>query len=258
MCELLGMSAKRRRAVNALLREFYSHAEAHPHGWGLARFSDAGMPSVEKEPIRATESAYLKNRLSEPIDEKTFLAHIRFATVGHLEYKNCHPFTTVDNRGRMWTLAHNGTIFNGAALNDYMGIQYGDTDSERVLLHLIGRIDHAQNHRHHALDADERFDVLASAIADLAKGNKLNLLIYDGEVLYAHVNFRDSLYFLQDEDAVLFSTRPLGAGNWKPVPFTRLVAVQDGELIREGKPHGHEYIYNSEDYRLIYMDFARL
>ena len=258
MCELLGMSARRRRAVNVLLREFYSHAEAHPHGWGLARFSDAGVPSMEKEPIKATESAYLKNRLSELIEEKTFLAHIRFATVGHLEYKNCHPFTTVDNHGRMWTLAHNGTIFNGAALNDYMGIQYGDTDSERVLLNLVDRIDHAQNHLHRALDAKERFDVLDTAIAALAKGNKLNLLIHDGEALYAHVNFQDSLYFLQDENAVVFSTCPLGAGNWKPVPFTRLVAVQDGEFVREGGPHGHEYIYNPEDYRLIYMDFARL
>ena len=83
-------------------------------------------------------------------------------------------------------------------------------------------------------------------------------LDHDGEALYAHVNFQDSLYFLQDENAVVFSTCPLGAGNWKPVPFTRLVAVQDGEFVREGGPHGHEYIYNPEDYRLIYMDFARL
>ena len=258
MCELLGMSARRRRAVNVLLREFYSHAEAHPHGWGLARFSDAGVPSMEKEPIKATESAYLKNRLSEPIEEKTFLAHIRFATVGHLEYKNCHPFTTVDNRGRMWTLAHNGTVFSGAALNDYMGIQYGDTDSERVLLHLVDRIDHAQNHRRHALDADERFDVLLSAIAGLAKGNKLNLLVFDGEVLYAHCNFRDTLYVRREDDAVTFSTRPLSDGRWEPLPFTSLVAAKDGEIVRTSPPHGNEYFYNPEDYRLVYMDFARL
>ena len=258
MCELLGMSARRRRAVNVLLREFYSHAEAHPHGWGLARFSDAGVPSVEKEPIKATESAYLKNRLSEPIKEKTFLAHIRFATVGHLEYKNCHPFTTVDNSGRMWTLVHNGTIFNGAALNDYMGIQYGDTDSERVLLNLVDRIDHAQNHLHRALNEKERFDVLFTEIAVLAKRNKLNLLIFDGEILYAHCNFRDTLYVCQDDDAVTFSTRALSAGRWEPVPFTSLVAAKGGEIIRTSPPHGNEYIYTPDDYRLVYMDFARL
>ena len=54
MCEMLGISAKRRREVNAMLREFFSHAERHPHGWGLARFPDtAGLdapiaPLVEK------------------------------------------------------------------------------------------------------------------------------------------------------------------------------------------------------------------
>ena len=258
MCELLGMSSKRRRAVNALLREFYSHAEAHPHGWGLARFSGGLVPTVEKEAVKATESEYLKAILAEPIEERILLAHIRLATVGHIEYENCHPFTVTDNRGRIWTLVHNGTIFNGAALNDYMGVQYGDTDSERVLLHLVDQIDRTQNHRCHALDADERFDVLLSAIAGLAKGNKLNLLIFDGEVLYAHCNFRDTLHVCYEDDSVTFSTRPLSVGKWEAVPFTSLIAAKDGEIIRTSPPHGNEYIYNPNDYKMVYMDFARL
>ena len=255
---MLGMSAKRKRRANGLLGEFYSHAEAHPHGWGLARFPADAVPAVEKEAVKATESEHLKRILAEPVEERVLLAHIRLATVGHIEYANCHPFTAADNRGRIWTLMHNGTIFNGTALNDYMGIQYGDTDSERVLLHLVDRIDHAQNHRRRALDADERFDVLLSAIAGLAKGNKLNLLVFDGEVLYAHCNFRDTLYVCREEDAVTFSTRPLSAGRWEPVPFTSLVAAKDGEIVRSSPPHGNEYIYNPDDYRMVYMDFARL
>ena len=55
-----------------------------------------------------------------------------------------------------------------------------------------------------------------------------------------------------------FSTRALSAGRWEPVPFTSLIAAKDGELIRTSPPHGNEYIYNPDDYRLIYMDFARL
>ena len=51
MCELLGFSSRKKRRRNDLLREFYSHAEAHPHGWGLARFPDGGAPLVEKEPV---------------------------------------------------------------------------------------------------------------------------------------------------------------------------------------------------------------
>ena len=39
---------------------------------------------------------------------------------------------------------------------------------------------------------------------------------------------------------------------------TRLVAIKDSEFVREGMSHGNEYIYNPEDYRLVYMNFARL
>ncbi len=104
----------------------------------------------------------------------------------------------------------------------------------------------------------ERFDVLASAIAALANGNKLNLLVFDGDVLYAHTNFRGALHFLKDEDSITLSTNPLSHGDWKPLPFTRLVAIKAGEFVREGPSHDHEYIHNPEDYRFVYMNFARL
>ena len=278
MCEMLGISAKRLLSANGILRAFFSHAEQHPHGWGLARFPHTGGPGagpatvapagdppswlqpplIEKEPVKATESETLRHILDETIDDPTILAHIRFATVGTMEYANCHPFTATDNRGRIWTLAHNGTIFNGPELNAYIGIQYGDTDSERVLLHLIDRIDREQIRLGRSLDEEERFGTLAAVIAELSKGNKLNLLIYDGEVLYAHCNFRGSLHFRQEADAVTFSTRPLSGEGWEETPFTSLIAVKDGEIIRTSPPHGNEYIHNPEDYRLVYMNFARL
>ena len=37
-----------------------------------------------------------------------------------------------------------------------------------------------------------------------------------------------------------------------------LSAAKDGEIVRTSPPHGNEYIYNPEDYRLVYMNFARL
>ena len=258
MCELLGFSSKKKRRLNDLLREFYSNAEAHPHGWGLARFPDGGVPSVEKEAACATRSDALKSMLAEPVEEQALIAHIRLATVGHIEYENCHPFTETDNSGRIWTLAHNGTIFNGPELNDYIGIQYGDTDSERVLLHLVDRINVAQNHLGHGLNEAERFDALYAMIAELSRGNKLNLLIHDGELLYAHCNFRDTLHVWRNEGAVAFSTRPLSIGEWEHVPFKSLVAAKAGEIIRTSPPHGNEYIYNPNDYRMVYMEFARL
>ena len=125
MCELLGFSSRRRRNVTPLLREFFSHAERHPHGWGLARFEDASAPQIEKEPVKATESETLRRILDEGVEAQTLLGHIRLATVGTIEYANCHPFSETDNSGRVWTLVHNGTIFSGVALNDYRGVQFG-------------------------------------------------------------------------------------------------------------------------------------
>lgn len=239
--------------------ELYYPIRLKPRGLNsLLTLAERGIDHIE---IRCVDLNPLTGGLVDVRDVEfvhTLLAHIRLATVGHIEYENCHPFTAADNCGRTWTLVHNGTIFNGTLLNDYVGILYGDTDSERVLLHLVERINHAQNHLHRALNEKERFDVLFTEIAVLAKRNKLNLLIFDGEVLYAHCNFRDTLHVCQEEDAVTFSTRALSAGRWAPVPFTSLIAAKDGEIVRTSPPHGNEYIYNPDDYRLVYMDFARL
>ena len=261
MCKMLGISAKSRSAANDMLREFFSYAEQNPHGWGLARFDEDGAlaaPGVEKEPVKATASEHLRHLLEDKIDNPTILAHIRFATVGTMEYENCHPFTCADDSGRVWTLVHNGTVFSGTALNDYVGLQFGETDSERVLLHLVARINRAHVRLGRPLTEEERFNVLSSAIGALAKGNKLNLLVFDGEIMYVHTNFRDSLYFMKENGSLAFSTDPLSQGPWKPVPFMRLIAVKAGEFVREGTPHGNEYIHNPDDYRFVYMNFARL
>ena len=67
MCELLGLSSRKKRRRNDLLREFYSHAQAHPHGWVLARSPDGGAPSVENEPVCATGSASVRRLLAHPV-----------------------------------------------------------------------------------------------------------------------------------------------------------------------------------------------
>ena len=47
------------------------------------------------------------------------------------------------------------------------------------------------------------------------------------------------IYSLRKDEAVIFSTQPLDGDNWKLVPFTRMLAYRDGELIRQGEPHGN-------------------
>ena len=156
MCELFGFSAPRPVRANAWLREFYSHSPDHPDGWGLATFHD-GIPSLEKEPVQASRSPYLMARLTEPVEARALIAHVRRATVGATDRVNCHPFVGRDSRGRVWTLAHNGTIFRGDALGPFFAAQEGRTDSERVLLLLLDRVGARQDALGRALSADERF-----------------------------------------------------------------------------------------------------
>lgn len=257
MCELFGLSSRKPQMINEELREFYSHSPEHPHGWGLALL-DHDRFTIEKEPMRAIDSLYLKERLSEPIITKTALAHIRFGTIGNIERRNCHPFTGIDASGRKWTLIHNGTIFESEVMQKYVSQQNGDTDSERVFLFLMDLINQKIKVKGRSLCSRERFEVVDSMVTQAAPHNKLNLLIYDGDMIYAHSNFKESLHQRVTEDSVYFSTQPLANGDWEPVPFTQLVAYEDEKLVFTGTVHGHEYIFDQKKLDLVLLAFAQL
>lgn len=96
MCEIFGSSTYIPVLLNEWLRDFFSHGDAHPHGWGLA-LPMTDMPgSCEKEPENAKKSNYLKCRLRAEIWSTGALAHIRLATKGGLCYENTHPFIMRD------------------------------------------------------------------------------------------------------------------------------------------------------------------
>lgn len=257
MCELFGVSSRNRITVNDLLKEFFSHSVKHANGWGLAIFYENSV-SLEKEPVQAIKSGYLKERLRQNTAVKNMIAHIRLATRGNMEYVNCHPFVLRDNYDRCWTLAHNGTIFDYPRQNPYLYRQEGSTDSERILYFLVDQINQRQAELERPLTQEERFGLVDALVSDMAKGNKLNLLIYDGELLYVHTNYANSLYWRRREDALLFATVPLDRGSWSPHPFTTLCAYQDGRRLFVGTNHGKEYLDNDLDMSMIYADYAGL
>jgi glutamine amidotransferase len=86
----------------------------------------------------------------------------------------------------------------------------------------------------------------------------VNLLIYDGELLYVHTNYKDSLYVQQREGTALFATTPLGRGMWNPVPFTTLCAYRNGERRHVGTNHGKEYVDDPRDFRFLFQDYSEL
>lgn len=257
MCELFGISAEKNFRVNELLDTFYSHSIEHKDGWGLAVFRGRGV-SLEKEAVRAVDSSYLHQRLGKEISAANLLAHIRKATIGRMEYANCHPFIWDDGSGRTWTLIHNGTIFNGEVLAGYGKRQEGTTDSERVLLHIVDVMDRAFKEKGREPDFAERFALLDSVFTELSDGNKLIVLLYDGEYMYVHTNREGSLVEHREEGKRIFATRPVLLGGWDPLPMNRLLAYREGRLIREGTVHGHTFRDEEHDMTSLYSAFSEL
>lgn len=257
MCELFGVSAARKIKVNDWLREFFSHGVEHPHGWGMAFFYGNAV-SLEKQPEPTFRSVYLKQRLHVNVEVDKMIAHIRLATRGSMEYENTHPFVRRDNFGRSWTLAHNGTIFESEVLNPFVHIQQGQTDSERILYYLIQLIDELQEQKGEPLSQEERFQCVDRMICQIAPENKLNLLLYDGECMYVHTNYQDSLHRCKKGNAVIFSTRPLDRDGWENVPMNTLHVYQNEKLVFLGTNHGQEFQDSEEKMHLLFLDFANL
>ncbi|MCD8006686.1 MAG: class II glutamine amidotransferase [Oscillospiraceae bacterium] len=257
MCELFGVSAATHIDVTDLLREFFSHSVRHPNGWGLATFY-GNSTSLEKEPVTAADSEYLRHRLSHKVEIRAMIAHIRKATVGTMDYENCHPFVLRDSSQRCWTFAHNGTMFDCPMLDGYYHVQEGGTDSERVLYCFVDNINKAITAAGRELTEAERFSLIDKLVCRVTPGNKMNFLLSDSEYIYVHTNYANSLYYLHTQGGTLFATVPLGHHSWEPMPFTTLCVYQDGNLVYTGTCHGNEYIDNISDTRYLFLDYSAL
>ena len=241
MCELLGISAKTPTDVREYLKSFYNHSVHHPHGWGLMREKD-GKTEIIKEPVCASGSRILSGIIQKTEPQTNLLAHIRLATVGSVKYNNCHPYTGFDRSGRHWTLIHNGTIYSGTKLSKYLSIQDGDTDSERIFLYLLDEIDKEIMKNNAPLSAQQRCRVIDRLAIELSPRNKLNLMIYDGELLYVHKNMKDTLAYKKLENGIILSTQPLDNEKWEQLPMTQVLAFKEGSRVFEGTAHDYEFI----------------
>ncbi len=246
MCEIFCFNSNKPKQVNECLECFYNHSDEHPDGWGLANM-EQNNTMVEKEPVKASCSQHLKDILSNPVIGKIVFAHIRLATVGEIISPNCHPFTEADDNNRSWMLIHNGTIFDYPELDKYKNKEKGDTDSERILLYIIDKVNEFEKEKNGLSTIKERFYLLNEIVKDLSKNNKLNLMIYDGDLTYIHSNMKDSLYYLKNDDGFLVASTPISEDdNWKPVELNKLFGLIDGNIIFESKEHENEFILTAE------------
>lgn len=243
-----------------MLEEFFSHSDEHPSGWGMAVLDgkESKWTDIEKEDIKASDSSYLKKKMEDEIVSGNMIAHIRRATIGSISPSNNHPFMRYDISGRRWILAHNGTIFHSEKLDVYREEQEGTTDSERILLYIVDRINRQSAKYRRALTFEERFAILDQIAVELSEGNKLNLIIYDGEYYYIHMNQEETLHVKKGSGSAVIATTPLDSEKWEEIPLNQLQVYRNGEVIRTGTQHAHTYIYEEEQYRDLFMAYADL
>ena len=247
MCELFGVSSAKPMKINKYLEVFVAHSCDNPHGWGFASFNGRKVHLV-KEAANASLSPHVKDLLEREVMATNYFAHIRMGTRGQMSYRNCHPFSGKDRLGRDWTLQHNGTIFHDELLQKYVPEQKGQTDSERIFLYLLDKVNSAEERLGRDLTKQERCALVDEMVLELVPGNKVNLMIYDGELMYVHSNFRNTLYVKKLEDARIFATVPLDDEKWELLPFMQLRVYEDGQEVFQGTKHNHEYIFDPSHY----------
>ena len=245
MCELLGISSKTPDDYKEILREFFKHSYFNPHGWGMMYMSDGEM-KIARETVSANESEIIDDLICQLQKQKVLLAHIRYATVGSRRLENCHPFVRKDQSGRQWIMIHNGTVYSGNMINKYAKCQSGDTDSERILMCLMDAMNQAIDKNGGSLNEKQRFEVIDGFVGEISPRNKVNLMIYDGEILYAHKNMKNTLSFKRQNDGIILATKPLDDEGWIPLPMTRLLGFKAGKLIYQGTDHGNVFVSSLE------------
>jgi len=191
-------------ADNALARQ----SERHRDGWGLG-FYVGPYPHV----IRNDEQALgdvLFREVSGVVATRTFVAHIRQATVGAPRVLNCHPF----QHGR-WLLAHNGEIAGFARsevqrrVRDCVDDRFrryvlGDTDSEVLFYVFLSQLARRVDNLHdegvrmaHVLPALRATIAQVLAVAPEvgeARPNRLTVLLTNGNLMLGFRQGRELYY----------------------------------------------------------------
>lgn len=137
MCRLFGLHAGSRpvRATFWLLDapdSLSAQSRREPDGAGIGTFDADGRAHVAKQPLAAWED-HAFAREARVLKSTTFLAHVRYASIGAHTLVNTHPF---EQDGRLF--AHNGAFGGLKRLDQRLAelgvtdLVQGQTDSERL------------------------------------------------------------------------------------------------------------------------------
>jgi glutamine amidotransferase len=185
MCQLLGMNANTPTDVMFSFAGLACRANEHKDGFGIAFFEDRGLRHfIDHRSAAESPVAELVKRY--PIRSELVIAHIRKATQGQVALANTHPFVR-ELWGRYWVLAHNGDLKDFRPRLHAAFRPVGDTDSERAFCWLMQEL--AKAHADLPTLAELTL-TLAELLPQLARHGTLNLLLSNGQALWAHASTR--------------------------------------------------------------------
>jgi len=251
VCQLLGMNANTPTDACFSFTGLASRSGEHQDGFGIAFFEDKGL-RLFVDPQCARDSPVAELVKHYPIRSRNVIAHIRKATQGRIALENTHPFMR-ELWGRYWVMAHNGDLKAFAPRLHAAFRPVGDTDSERAFCWLMQELAKA----HAGVPAvAEMSATLRELTAELRRFGSFNMLLSNGQVLWAHASTR--LHWLQrrhpfgravladgdlsvdfaaltqpSDRVVVVATEPLTAGEaWVSMAPGELQAFVDGDVAQ--------------------------
>ena len=258
MCQLFALSSSTPTQVGFDWRRFvFRGAPFNPDGWGVA-FQSGHDFQLVREPHTGAESPCVHFFASQGPASNLVVSHVRRATMGKQTLANTQPFVQKLG-GRCHLFAHNGHV-EDVAVSDVPWLQpVGDTDSERLFLELLGRLEPLWR-RGNVPDLDARTAVIETFAAETRARGAANFLYADGVTLFAHGHrrtipgegisnepglhvlhqnvaltefseFGDGLTLSGKGSITMVGTLPLGKGNWRALGHGELVRIQAGAIV---------------------------
>jgi glutamine amidotransferase len=186
MCQLLALNSNVPTAATFSFTGFSARGgdtDHHVDGWGMA-FHDGQAARVFHDSGRACDAPLAAFLRSHPVRARTVLAHVRKATQGETALANCHPFQR-EWMGRSWLFCHNGDLKGFRPPLDGSHLPVGQTDSEHAFCWLLQQM-RRRFPSGPAPQWRQLAPVLAELIPPIAAYGTFNLLLSDGQALYAH------------------------------------------------------------------------
>lgn len=226
----------------------------HPDGWGLAYY-DGQQTELVKSVLPAICDSLFED-LSFSVKAHTLIGHIRRATAGQVQKRNCHPFRFGD-----WIFAHNGHVQEFPDILDSLmelvdpslrGNIESETDSEvffRLILTHYGKLADING----PLINEPMVEAVSAAIRDIrglaeplahSRGNHnpcwLSGLMFNGDVMMAISCGKPmAMRITNEEDTgrqVFLSSEEIGTrgfanedARWVDINFGSAVVI-DGDL----------------------------